>query len=116
MDKRYDLVVIGTGVTSAVATRCREAGWTVAVVDSHPFGGTCALRGCVPKKILVSAASAVHDARDLADMGVPARGLTVDWAPLVRFKRSLVDPTPARVEATWAGMGIDLFSGRARFV
>jgi pyruvate/2-oxoglutarate dehydrogenase complex dihydrolipoamide dehydrogenase (E3) component len=37
MARRFDLVVVGTGVTSAVASRCREAGWTVAVVDSRPF-------------------------------------------------------------------------------
>ena len=33
MERRFDLVVIGTGIASAVASRCREAGWTVAVVD-----------------------------------------------------------------------------------
>jgi glutathione reductase (NADPH) len=65
MERQYDLVVVGTGVTSAVASRCREAGWTVAVVDRRPFGGTCALRGCVPKKILVGAAEAVNGARDM---------------------------------------------------
>src|SRR5687768_13032577 len=70
MDRQYDLVVVGTGVTSAVASRCREAGWSVAVVDYRPFGGTCALRGCIPKKILVSAAEAVHGARTMADRGV----------------------------------------------
>ena len=66
MDRTFDLVGGGTGVTSAVATRCREAGWTVAVVDSRPFGGTCSARGCVPKKILVGAAEAVNGARDMA--------------------------------------------------
>jgi glutathione reductase (NADPH) len=116
MDHRYDLVVVGTGVTSAVASRCREAGWTVAVVDSRPFGGTCALRGCVPKKTLVSAAEAVHATRDMADQGVPAGTLTIDWGPLMRFKRSLVDPTPERTEQTWAKMGVEQFHGRARFV
>ncbi|HET8577374.1 MAG TPA: NAD(P)/FAD-dependent oxidoreductase [Methylomirabilota bacterium] len=116
MEHQYDLVVVGTGVTSAVASRCREAGWTVAVVDSRPFGGTCALRGCVPKKMLVSAAEAVHAARDLADKGVPAGALTIDWDPLMRFKRSLVDPTPQRTEQTWGKMGIEQFHGRARFV
>ena len=35
MERRFDLVVVGTGVTSAVASRCREAGWTVAVVDGR---------------------------------------------------------------------------------
>jgi hypothetical protein len=33
MDRQYGLVTVGTGVTSTVATRCREAGWSVAVVD-----------------------------------------------------------------------------------
>ncbi len=116
MERRFDLVVVGTGVTSAVASRCREAGWTVAVVDSRPFGGTCALRGCVPKKILVGAAEAVHGAREMADMGVPAALLTIDWPTLMRFKRSLVDPTPQRTEQTWAKMGVEQFHGRARFV
>jgi glutathione reductase (NADPH) len=116
MDHDYDLVVVGTGVTSAVASRCRAAGWTVAVVDSRPFGGTCALRGCVPKKMLVSAAEAVHAARDMADRGVPARTLTIDWGPLMRFKRSVVDPTPGRTEQAWAKVGVEQFHGRARFV
>ena len=116
MERQVDLVVVGTGVTSAVASRCREAGWTVAVIDSRPFGGTCALRGCVPKKTLVGAAEAVHAARDLADRGVPAHGLHVDWAPLMRFKRSLIAPTTERTEQAWAEMGIEEFHGRARFV
>src|SRR5882724_10807291 len=116
MERQYDLVVVGTGITSAVASRCREAGWTVAVLDSRPFGGTCALRGCVPKKILVSAAEAVHGARDMAGKGVPAGSLTIDWPELMRFKRALVDPTPAHTEQAWAKMGIEQFHGRARFV
>jgi len=56
MPKRFDVVVIGTGAAaSTVATRCRAAGWQVAITDSRPFGGTCALRGCDPKKVLVGA-------------------------------------------------------------
>jgi glutathione reductase (NADPH) len=69
----------------------------------------------VPKKILVSAAEAVHGARDMADNGVPARALTIDWPSLMQFKRSLVDPTTQRTEQTWAEMGIEKFHARARF-
>lgn len=116
MERQFDLVVVGTGVTSSVASRCREAGWSVAVVDSRPFGGTCALRGCMPKKILIGAAEAVHAARDLADRGVPAGSLTVDWPALMGFKRSLIGGTTERTEQTWAGMGIEQIHGRARFV
>jgi glutathione reductase (NADPH) len=116
MHRQYDLVVVGSGVTSAVASRCREAGWSVAVVDRQPFGGTCALRGCVPKKILVGAAEAVHAARDLSGHGVPARELTLDWPELVAFKRSLIAKTTEHTERTWTQMGIELFHGIARFV
>jgi len=116
MERRFDLVVVGTGVTSAVASRCREAGWTVAVIDSRPFGGTCALRGCLPKKILVGAAEAVHHARDMATIGVPAATLTIDWPALMRFKRSMIDPTPQRTEQAWAQIGVEQFHERTRFV
>src|ERR1035438_10014354 len=54
MTRKFDVIAIGTGsAASAVASRCSEAGWKVAIVDSRPFGGTCALRGCDPKKVLV---------------------------------------------------------------
>src|SRR5688500_10356313 len=105
MDRPYDLVVIGTGVASKAASRCREAGWTVAVVDSRPFGGTCALRGCVPKKILVAAAEAVHGARALGGRGVRADDVSIDWPALMRVKRATTDPTPAGTEAGYAKAG-----------
>jgi glutathione reductase (NADPH) len=116
MDRQYDLVTVGTGVTAAVVTRCREAGWSVAVVDRQPFGGTCALRGCVPKKILVGAADAVQAARDLTGKGVPAGPLALDWPELMRFKRSLIGGTTERTEQNWARMGVEQFHGKARFV
>ncbi len=48
---RYDLVEIGTGTAAKkVALTCRRAGWSVAVIDHKPFGGTCPLRGCDPKR------------------------------------------------------------------
>jgi glutathione reductase (NADPH) len=51
--KLYDLVIIGSGTAAQVASsRVRAAGWSVALVDHRPFGGTCALRGCDPKKML----------------------------------------------------------------
>ena len=111
MERRFDLVVIGTGIASAVASGCREAGWTVAVVDYRPFGGTCALRGCIPKKILVSAAEAVHGARTMADRGVRPGEVSIDWPDLIRVKRSVTDPVPARTEEGWTQAGVALARG-----
>ena len=79
MEKQYDLVVIGTGSGAGVAaSRCRRAGRTVAVIDSRPFGGTCALRGCHPKKMLVSAAEAIDATHRMAGKGVHTQGITMD--------------------------------------
>jgi glutathione reductase (NADPH) len=116
VDRQYDLVVVGTGVASAVASRCRAAGWSVVVVDSRPFGGTCALRGCNPKKVLVSAAAAVQAAQNMAGRGLRARELTIDWSELMQFKRTFTDPVPERTEQGWRKAGVELFHGRARFV
>ena len=99
-----------------MATRCREAGWSVAAVDRQPFGGTCALRGCVPKKVLVAAADAAQGARDLTGKGVSAGLLALDWPELMRFKRSLIGETTERTEQNWARMGVEQFHGKARFV
>ena len=115
--KKFDLVAIGTGsAASAVASRCRLAGWQVAIVDSRPFGGTCALRGCDPKKVLVGTAEVTDWARRMEGKGVQAQQLRIDWRELMRFKRSFTEPVPKQREEGFAKAGIAAFHGRARFV
>jgi len=117
MTKKLDVIVIGTGTAaSAVAHQCRAAGWQVAVVDSRPFGGTCALRGCDPKKVLVGAAEVVDWARRMKGNGIQAEQLQIDWSELMRFKRTFTEPVPKNSEAGFAKAGIATFHGRARFV
>ncbi len=116
MTRIFDLVVIGSGAAgSTVATRCRAAGWTVAVVDKHPFGGTCALRGCDPKKVLVGAAAALDAARALAGKGVSPNGLAINWPELMRFKRTFTDPVPEQRKDALHRAGIETFQDVARF-
>ena len=117
MTREFDVIAIGTGsAASAVAVRCREAGWQVAIVDARPFGGTCALRGCDPKKVLVGAAEAVDWIRRMKGKGIRAAKLQIDWPELMRFKRSFTEPVPKRREDGFAKAGIAAFHGRARFV
>src|SRR5580692_11586417 len=107
MTKKFELVVIGTGTAaSAVAYRCRSAGWQVAVVDSQPFGGTCALRGCDPKKVLVDAAEVVDWIRRMKGKGISAEEIRIDWQELMRFKRSFTEPVPKNREEGFAKAGI----------
>jgi glutathione reductase (NADPH) len=116
MTRKFDLIAIGTGsAASGVTSRCREAGWEVAIVDSRPFGGTCALRGCDPKKVLVGAAEAVDWTRRMNGRGIRAAELQIDWPELMRFKRSFTEPVTKRREDDFAKAGIAAFHGRARF-
>ncbi|PKB25296.1 glutathione reductase (NADPH) [Novosphingobium kunmingense] len=112
----YDLIVIGSGTAAQVAVaKVHAAGWSVAVIDHRPFGGTCALRGCDPKKMLVSGEEAIDAARRMAGHGVEG-ALAIDWPALMAFKRTFTDPIPAKQERRYADLGVDAFHGLARFL
>lgn len=116
MTKNLDLIVVGTGAAGATAaTECRSAGWNVAIVDSRPFGGTCALRGCDPKKVLVGVTEVIERNQQLAGDGISSVGAKIDWPALMRFKRTFTQPVPADREKQFAEAGIAVFHGRARF-
>jgi glutathione reductase (NADPH) len=85
------------------------------MVDKQPFGGTCALRGCDPKKVLVGAAAAVDHARALSGKGIHVNGLAIDWPELMRFKRTFTDPYPQTRRSSLERAGIETFDGVARF-
>src|ERR1700724_3262402 len=115
MAKTYDLVIIGSGTAAQVASaRVRAAGWEIAVVDHRPFGGTCALRGCDPKKMLISGAEAIDMARRMRGRGVTGE-LEISWRELIAFKRTFTDAVPQKQEHRLAERGIDAFHGKARF-
>src|SRR5256712_1465399 len=114
--KNFDLVVVGPGAAGASAAyACRSAGRNVAIIDSRPFGGTCALRGCDPKKVLVGATEVIERTRQMADKGVSCDDVKIDWPALIQFKRTFTQPVPADREQRFSQAGIAVFHGRARF-
>jgi len=116
MSKQFDLIVIGTGSAgSSVAKKCAGAGWKVAIIDSRPFGGTCSQRGCDPKKVLVGAAEVVDWQRRMKANGVSGKDVQIDWAELMRFKRTFTESVPDRTQRELTEVGITTFHGRAQF-
>ncbi len=115
-DNPYDLIVIGTGTAASVtAGGCRKAGWSVAIIDHRPFGGTCALRGCDPKKMLLAAAEVIDGVQRMGGKDVIAGQVRIDWPALQRFKRSFTDPVPEHREQAYVREGIEALHGRAKF-
>lgn len=79
----YDLFVIGAGSAGVrAARRAAELGKRVAVAEEDRVGGTCVLRGCVPKKLFVHAAHYAEAFEDSVGFGWRADGLHFDWATL----------------------------------
>jgi glutathione reductase (NADPH) len=117
-DHVFDLIVIGTGTAaSTTAHECSSAGWKVAIIDSLSFGGTCALRGCEPKKVLVEAAKVVDSAQRHQNKGVLGSDkVHIKWSDLMHFKRSFTEPFPKHREEGYKKAGIVPFHGHARFI
>lgn len=116
MSELFDLIVIGAGMAGvAAANKCGAAGWRVAIVDALPYGGTCALRGCDPKKILRRGAEIVDAARLMDGKGIDPSGLKINWSDLMAHKRGFTDPVPDKMEKGLTGNGVETLHGAARF-
>jgi glutathione reductase (NADPH) len=112
-----DLIVLGSGAAAqSVADTCRKAGWSVTVVDSDPFGGTCSLRGCDPKKVLVGVSELVDWNRRMMGKGISSSVPTLAWQDMIRFKHTFVDGVPTSYEKSFTEAGIRAIQGRAHFV
>ncbi|MGR3510120.1 MAG: dihydrolipoyl dehydrogenase family protein [Sulfitobacter sp.] len=115
MTDPLDLIVIGAGMAGvAAAKKCSQAGWSTAIVDELPYGGTCALRGCDPKKMLRAGAEAVEAARRLEGKGVTGE-TRIDWPALMKHKESFTDPVPESMESGLKEAGVQTLHGRVRF-
>jgi len=115
--ERHDLVVLGTGPAGAsVATRCARAGQDVAIVETRKVGGTCALRGCNPKKVLVNAADLVDRARRTDGHLARFPDAHIAWGELLAFTRTFTDPVPEHTTHSFEEAGVTIHAGRPSFV
>ena len=90
--KNYDLIVIGAGSGGVRASRiAANYGAKVAVIESLRVGGTCVLRGCVPKKLLVYGSHISHDIEDAAGFGWEIESIKHDWSKLIKSKDNELD-------------------------
>jgi glutathione reductase (NADPH) len=114
--KQYDLIVLGTGGAGyRVAMSTKAAGWHVAVINDGLFGGTCSVRGCIPKKVLAGTAEIVDINRRLHELHIVKEIPGLDWAALIAHKRSFTDPVPPSTEQALKDAGIDVYTGSPRF-
>jgi glutathione reductase (NADPH) len=112
----YDLFVIGGGSGGVRASRmAAAAGARVALAEEYRMGGTCVIRGCIPKKIFVYASHFSEEFRDAAGYGWTVGGAKFDWSTLIANK----DKEIARLEGLYRrnveSAGVKIFGDRAVF-
>lgn len=111
----YDLFVIGAGSGGTRASRVAAAhGAKVAVAEEYRVGGTCVIRGCVPKKLLVYGAHFAEDLKDARRFGwdVPEH-LNFDWKRLRDNVMEEVDRINGAYTATLTNNGVEIILDRA---
>ena len=110
----FDLFVIGAGSGGVRAARIASShGARVAVAEEYRVGGTCVIRGCVPKKLLVYGSHFAEDLADAERFGWNTEGATFDWPTLRDNVASEVDRLEGLYGQTLGNAKVEIFHQRA---
>src|SRR5436309_880007 len=113
----FDMITIGAGSGGVASSRrAGSYGARVAIIEESRIGGTCVLRGCVPKKLLVYGAQFADAFADAAGFGWHVPPATFDWPTLIAAKNKELD----RLEQIYVSMlrnsGVEIIEGRGVLV
>ena len=113
----YDLFVIGAGSGGVRAARAAaKHGARVAVAEEDRVGGTCVIRGCVPKKLFVYASQFAEEFEDAVGFGWTSENVAFDWPTLIANKDIEIERLSKAYVRNLEGAGGELIRQRAELV
>ena len=113
----YDLFVIGGGSGGVRAARVAASlGKKVGIAEEYRFGGTCVIRGCVPKKLLVYASQFHEHFEDAAGFGWKVGASSFDWKALIAAKDREIDRLEGLYRKGLDNAKAEMFDSRAELV
>ncbi|SDK39067.1 dihydrolipoyl dehydrogenase [Natronorubrum texcoconense] len=113
----YDIVVVGGGSGSQVATAAAEEGLEAAIVERGPLGGACITRGCIPSKALIHRADVVEEIRRAPEFGIAAEIEDVDYGEITSSIHDTVYEKAENQESSLEeSENPTLYRGEGRFV
>ena len=114
--EEFDVFVIGTGTAGkSVAKECVSEGLKVAIADNREYGGTCANRGCDPKKVLVGLTEILDRAKKMKGHGITSMP-EFSWKDLMEFKKTFTGAVPAATEKDMKALGIKMYHQSPKFL
>jgi len=109
----YDLITIGAGSGGVRASRLSaKYGAKVAVIEESRYGGTCVIRGCVPKKLLVMGSQFASHFEDAVGFGWSVQGAAHDWGAMIAAKNKELDRLEGIYRRMLRDAGATLLDGR----
>ena len=112
----YDVFVIGSGIAGqTVAKKCVQNNLKVAIADKREFGGTCANRGCDPKKIIFQFTDLLEHTSRLKNVGIK-KIPKLSWKKIQEYKTKFTNSIPISTEKKLTELGIDLYHQSPKFL
>lgn len=112
---KVDLFVIGAGSGGVRAARMAAGfGASVAIAEEYRIGGTCVIRGCMPKKLLVYASHFAEDFETAKTFGWQIEGVEFSWAKLIENKDKEIARLSAIYETNLNKAGVQVYPQRAQ--
>jgi glutathione reductase (NADPH) len=113
----YDLFVIGGGSGGVRASRmAAQTGARVGIAEEYGLGGTCVIRGCIPKKLFVYASQFSEEFEDSAGFGWTVPTPKFDWNMLIANKNKEIARLISLYEKNVDAAGVEIYKERAEFV
>jgi len=115
--EQFDILIIGSGTAAQTfLSNLDKEDRRIALIDCGPeFGGTCALRGCQPKKYFVSNTEVIDAARHLSGIGIDGE-IRTNWPDLLKLKNAFLEGHDPEMRQELRDMGVEPIEGTAKFV
>ncbi|MHA1368825.1 MAG: FAD-dependent oxidoreductase, partial [Promethearchaeota archaeon] len=113
-NKRYDLVVIGSGVGLTILSQAVSFGMKCVLVEKGKMGGTCLTRGCIPSKVLIHVADLIMEAKHAKKIGLEMENKEIDWQKIRRRMWEQIDERKD-IERGLDNSPIDVYKGVGEF-
>jgi len=113
--KRYDVVVIGTGSANIVLDAALNQGLKCAQIERGRFGGTCLTRGCIPTKVMATAADYIREIEELPKIGVEVAPARMNWEVVSQRVWQKIDESSDILAYYQAAENLDIYQGTGYF-
>ncbi len=113
--KHYDVIIVGTGGANIVLDAALKKGLSCAQIEKGKFGGTCLTRGCIPTKVMVTAADAVQEIKELPKIGVEVGPAKINWDIMSRRVWEKIDESKEIAAYYDSFDNCDVYKGAASF-